>query len=117
MVWGAAALALILAIVTAVFAFNTETTYVKAMLFVTAFLFLALAGLVGYLAYFDMAKVVPNEGGSRHNPIPQNYFLNAKGAKKRIAVLQIITLIIMAKIFLFQDVLMIKQDIFLLVGH
>ncbi len=86
LVWGAAALALILAIVTAVFAFNTETTYVKVMLFITVFLFLALSGLVGYLAYFDMAKVVPNEGGSRHNPVPQNYFLNAKGARKRIAV-------------------------------
>ena len=70
LVWGASALALILAIVTAVFAFNTETTYVKVMLFITVFLFLALAGLVGYLAFFDMAKVVPNEGGSRHNPIP-----------------------------------------------
>ena len=82
--WCASALALILAIVTSVFAFNTETTYVKVMLFITVFLFLALSGLVGYLAYFDMAKVVPSEGGSKNRPL--NFFLNAKGARKRIAV-------------------------------
>ena len=84
LVWCASALSLILAIVTAVFAFNTETTYVKVMLFITVFLFLALAGLVGYLAYFDMSKVVPNANGSRNRPM--NYFLNVNGGKKRIAV-------------------------------
>lgn len=84
LVWCASALALILAIVTAVFAFNTETVYVKVILFITVALFLALAGLVGYLAYFDMAKVVPNASGSRERTL--NYFLNVNGGRKRISI-------------------------------
>lgn len=84
LVWCASALALILAIVTAIFAFNTETVYVKVMLFITVALFLVLSGLVGYLAYFDMAKVVPNANGSKNRPM--NYFLNVNGGRKRIAV-------------------------------
>jgi hypothetical protein len=67
-----------------VFAFSTETLYVKIMLLVTAVLFIILAGLVGFLAYLDMSKVVPSKTGSKNRPM--NYFLNAKGSRKRIAV-------------------------------
>lgn len=83
LMWGASALSLVLAIVTLVFALSTETTYVKVMLFLTVALFVVLSGLVGFLAYFDMSKVVPNKYGSKS--YPYNYFLNAKGSRKRIA--------------------------------
>lgn len=82
LMWCAAAVSLILAIVTAIFAFNTETTYVKVMLFLTVALFLLLAGLVAFLAYIDMTKVVPSQYGSKNSPL--NYFLNIKGGRKRI---------------------------------
>lgn len=84
MMWCAAGVSFILAIITAVFAFSTETTYVKIMLFLTVALFVLLAGLVGFLAYIDMTKVVPDKNGSKHRQL--NYFLNAKGARRRIAV-------------------------------
>lgn len=84
LMWGAAVVSFILAIVTSVFAFSTETTYVKVMLLLTVLLFLLLAGLVGFLAYIDMTKVVPDKNGSRNRPL--NYFLNAKGSRRRIAL-------------------------------
>ena len=84
LMWAASAVSLVLAIVTFVFAFSTETLYVKIMLLATAVLFVILAGLVGFLAYLDMSKVVPSKGGYKNRPM--NYFLNAKGSRKRIAV-------------------------------
>ena len=81
--WGASAVSLVLAIVTAIFAFSTETAYVKVMLILTAVLFVLLAGLVAYLAYIDMSKVVPNKYGSKCRPL--NYFLNVNGGRKRLA--------------------------------
>ncbi len=84
LMWGAAVVSFILAIITSVFAFSTETTYVKVMLLLTVLLFLLLAGLVGFLAYIDMTKVVPDKNGSRNRPL--NYFLNAKGSRRRIAL-------------------------------
>lgn len=83
LMWVAAALSLVLAIVTFVFGLNTETTYVKIMLFVAVVLFLVLAGLIGFLAYLDMSKVVPSQYGSKGRPL--NYFLNVNGGRKRIA--------------------------------
>ena len=82
--WGAATVSLVLAIICAVFAFNTETAYVKVMLFLTVALFVLLAGLVAFLAYIDMTKVVPSKGGSNNRTL--NYFLNVNGGRKRIAV-------------------------------
>ena len=82
LMWSAAGISLVLAIVTFVFALSTETMYVKVMLFLSAFLFLVLAGLVAYLAYLDMSKVVPSKYGSKSRPL--NYFLNIKGGRKRI---------------------------------
>ena len=83
LMWGAAAVSLVLSIITAVFAFATETTYVKIMLLLTCILFLLLAGLVAFLAYMDMTKVVPAKGGSKNKTF--NYFLNVNGGRKRIA--------------------------------
>ena len=82
--WGAAGLSLVLAIITLVFAFNTETPYVKVMLFIGAILFFVLAGLVAYLSYIDMSKVVPSQYGSKGRTL--NYFLNVKGGRRRIAL-------------------------------
>ena len=84
LMWCAAGVTLILAIITAVFAFNTETVYVKVMLFLTVALFALLSGLIGFLAYVDMSKVVPNKNGSKSRPL--NYFLNVNGSRKGIAV-------------------------------
>lgn len=84
LMWGAAVASFVLAIITAVFAFSTETTYVKIMLLLTVALFVLLAGLIGFLAYIDMTKVVPSKHGSKSRPL--NYFLNVKGGRKRIAV-------------------------------
>ncbi len=84
LMWCAAGASLVLAIITAVFAFSTETQYVKIMLLLTGVLFLLLSGLVGFLAYIDMTRVVPDKNGSRNRPL--NYFLNAKGSRKRIAL-------------------------------
>ncbi len=83
LMWVAAVVSFVLAIVTAVFAINTETVYVKIMLFVTVALFVVLAALVGFLAYIDMTKVVPSKHGTKARPL--NYFLNAKGSRKRLA--------------------------------
>lgn len=83
LMWCASGVSLVLAIVSVIFACNTETTYVKIMLFLAAALFLVLAGLVGCLAYIDMSKVVPSQGGSKNRPL--NYFLNIKGGRKRIS--------------------------------
>ncbi len=84
LMWVAAGVSLVLAIITLVFAFSTETPYVKVMLIIGAVLFLALAGLVAYLAYIDMFKVVSSPYGSKNRPL--NYFLNVKGGRRRIAV-------------------------------
>lgn len=84
LMWGAAVVSLVLAIITLIFGINTETAYVKVMLFLTVALFVLLAGLVAYLAYLDMTKVVPSKYGSKSRPL--NYFLNAKSARKRIAL-------------------------------
>ena len=81
LMWCGSAVSLVLAIITVVFAVSTETTYVKVMLFLAAALFVVLAGLVAFLAYIDMSKVVPSKNGSR----PLNYFLNVNGGRKRIA--------------------------------
>ena len=83
LMWGASAVSLVLAIVTLVFALSTETAYVKVMLFLASALFVVLAGLVAFLAYLDMSKVVPSKHGSKSRPL--NYFLNVNGGRKRIA--------------------------------
>lgn len=84
LMWVASAVSLVLSIVTLVFAFSTETLYVKIMLILTSILFLLLAGLVAYLAYLDMSKVVPSKYGSKSRPL--NYFLNVNGGRKRITI-------------------------------
>lgn len=87
LMWVAAGVSLLLAVITAVFAFNTETMYVKVMLILTVVLFVLLAGLVGFLAYMDMSRVAPSKGGSKSHPL--NYFLNVNGSRKRLAVEQL----------------------------
>ena len=83
LMWCASVVSVVLAIVTVIFALSSETTYVKVMLFLAAVLFTVLAGLVAFLAYVDMVKVVPSKGGSKNRPL--NYFLNVNGGRKRIA--------------------------------
>ena len=83
LMWGGAAASLILAILCFIFALNTETAFTSIVLIVVSVLFLALAGMVGYLAYIDTFKVQP---GAKKEQKPLNYFLNANGKKKGIAL-------------------------------
>lgn len=83
LMWGGAAASVVLAILCFIFAMNTETTFTSIILIIVALLFLALAGMVGYLAYIDTFKVIP---GTKAEKRPLNYFLNANGKKKGIAI-------------------------------
>lgn len=84
LLWAGAGLSIVLAALTAVFALNAEGGFTKIVLILVAVLFLALAGMVGYLAYMDTVKVKPSKEGSKKKPL--NYFLNANGKKKGIEV-------------------------------
>lgn len=84
LLWAAAGVSLVLAALTAVFSLNTEGTYTKVVLILVSVLFVALAAMVGYLAYMDTFKVAPSKDGSKKKPL--NYFLNANGKKKGIPV-------------------------------
>lgn len=84
LLWAACALSAVLAVAVAVFAFNTVNTLTKIILFFVAVLFIALCGMVGYLAYTDTFKVSPSKHGSK--PRTLNYFLNADGKKRGIGV-------------------------------
>ena len=84
LLWGGAVVSLVLSGLTAVFALNAEGGFTKVILILVALLFLALTGMVGYLAYMDTFKVAPSKDGSKRKPI--NYFLNANGKKKGIPV-------------------------------
>jgi len=83
LLWGGAALSLVLAILCGVFAISSESGFTKVILIFIALLFVAVAGMVAYLAYIDTFKVVP---GKKKEAKPLNYFLNANGKKKGIAL-------------------------------
>lgn len=81
--WVAAIVALVLAILCAIFALNSEELFTQIILFFVAALFVVLAGMVGYLAYVDTFKVIP---GKKPESRALNYFLNYNGKKRGIAV-------------------------------
>lgn len=83
LMWGGAGLALVLALLCFVFAISAESTFTTVILIFIAILFLAVAAMVAYLAYIDTFKVVP---GKKKEAKPLNYFLNANGKKKGIAL-------------------------------
>ena len=83
LMWGGAGVSVILAVLCFVFAINAESGFTTAILIIVSLLFLALAGMVGYLAYVDTFKVIP---GKKQEQRPLNYFLNADGKKKGIAL-------------------------------
>ena len=84
LLWVGAALSLVLGIVTVIFALSAEGIFSKLILFAVAVLFAVLTVMVAYLAYMDTFKVSPSKDGSKKKPL--NYFLNANGKKKGIAV-------------------------------
>lgn len=73
-----------LAVVCGIFAANSEKLYTQIVLIIVAVLFVALAAMVGYLSYLDTFKVQPSKEGSKKRAL--NYFLNANGKKKGIAI-------------------------------
>ena len=81
--WVASVVALVLAILCAIFALNSEELFTQIILFFVAALFVVLAGMVGYLAYVDTFKVIP---GKKAEARALNYFLNYNGKKRSIAV-------------------------------
>ncbi len=82
--WACAVGSLALAGLSAVFAINSESSFSKIILFVVTALFVALSGMVGYLAYADTYKVYADPKSPKKRPL--NYFLNANGKKRGIAV-------------------------------
>jgi hypothetical protein len=84
LLWVVTGVSLVLAAISAVFAFNTSTVFTMVILLLVAVLFLALTGLIGYLAYMDTFKVSPSAYGSAKKPL--NYFLNANGKRNGIAL-------------------------------
>lgn len=83
LLWGGALVTLALAVASVIFALGVEGM-TRIILFVVAVLFIALTGMVGYLAYMDTFKVSASKEGSKKKPL--NYFLNANGKKKGIAL-------------------------------
>lgn len=83
LMWGGTGVSVVLAVLCFVFAVNTESGFTTAILIIVSLLFLALAGMVGYLAYIDTFKVLP---GKKQEQKPLNYFLNANGKKKGLAL-------------------------------
>ena len=81
--WVASVVALVLAILCAIFALNSEELFTQIILFFVAGLFVVLAFMVGYLAYVDTFKVIP---GKKPEARALNYFLNYNGKKKGIAI-------------------------------
>lgn len=81
--WVGAAIALVLALLCFVFALSAESTFTTVILIFIAILFVAVAGMVAYLAYIDTFKVVP---GQKKEVKPLNYFLNANGKKKGMPI-------------------------------
>ena len=61
LMWGGVGVSVVLAVLCFVFAINTESGFTTAILIIVSLLFLALAGMVGYLAYVDTFKVVPGK--------------------------------------------------------
>lgn len=84
LLWVLAGLSLVLVVLATIFAFKAGTYFTMIVLILVALLFLVLAGLLGYLAYMDTFKVAASQYGS--NPKPLNYFLNANGKRKGIAL-------------------------------
>jgi hypothetical protein len=83
LMWGGAGVSVVLSILCFIFAINSESTFTTVILILVSLLFLALAGMVGYLAYVDTFKVLP---GKKQEEKPLNYFLNANGKKKGLAL-------------------------------
>lgn len=84
LLWVSSVASLALAGLCAVFALNTENTFSKIIIFIVSVLFVALSVMVGYLAYSDTFKVYAGGEGSKKKPL--NYFLNANGKRRGIAL-------------------------------
>lgn len=82
LLWVGAGVSVVLAIVALIFGLGAENTMSQIILIIVAVLFLALAGMVGYLAYMDTFKVFASKDGSKKKVL--NYFLNSNGKKKGI---------------------------------
>ena len=80
--WISSVVSLALAVLTAVFGFTSENAFSKAVLLFVSLLFLALTGMVAYLAYLDTFKVTSTAPRIRRR---LNYFLNANNNKRGIA--------------------------------
>lgn len=72
--WVSAAVSLVLAVLTAIFGFTSESVFSKVVLIFVSLLFLALTVMVAYLAYLDTFKVSSTAPRMRRR---LNYFLNA----------------------------------------
>ena len=84
LLWSVSGLSFVLVALAIRFSFKTTEPLTKLILILVAVLFLALAGLIGYLAYMDTFKVTPSKYGSGQKPL--NYFLNANGKRNGISV-------------------------------
>ena len=84
LLWSVSGLSLVLVVLAIRFSFRTTAPLTKLILILVAILFLALAGLIAYLAYMDTFKVTPSKYGSGQKPL--NYFLNANGKRNGIFV-------------------------------
>lgn len=84
LLWTVSAFSLILVVIATIFAFKTNVIFTRVILLLVAFLFLALTGLIAYLAYMDTFKVSASIHGSTKKPL--NFFLNANGKRIGIAL-------------------------------
>ena len=84
LLWSVSGLSFVLVALAIRFSFKTTEPLTKLILILVAILFLALAGLIGYLAYMDTFKVTPSKYGSGQKSL--NYFLNANGKRNDISV-------------------------------
>ncbi len=84
LLWVGAVISLVFTILTAIFSFSAHGDYSRVILIIVSVLFLVLTGMVGYLAYMDTFKVFASKDGSKKKPL--NYFLNANGKRRGIAV-------------------------------
>ena len=84
LLWTVSAFSLVLVIIATIFAFKTTVIFTRVILLVVAVLFLVLTGLIAYLAYMDTFKVSASIYGSKKKPL--NFFLNANGKRRGIAL-------------------------------
>ena len=84
LLWTVSVFSLVLVVIATIFAFKTNVIFTRVILLLVAVLFLALAGLIAYLAYMDTFKVSASVHGSKKKPL--NFFLNSNGKRKGLSV-------------------------------